>query len=147
MDFSKELDGTISKDTSTSSSNATPGQLSPFPGLFGAETRTDGKMDSAKHATTVEDAASVDSSDGECTLNTLSERIAKMNFHPSHPKFVGKSSGVLLVYEAFLTKHETDHQPFLLQQVRQTMARRPQFWTIAPVRIVHCAIHPICFQL
>lgn len=94
------------------------------------------KLNEVHFITNDEDSASAGSDDDDFPVNTISEQVANMKLNPNYPRYVGESSGARLIYDAFLTKHETLHNASMVERAKRLMKRRPQFWNMSPVRIL-----------
>lgn len=64
----------------------------------------------------------------------LSDHMKNLHIESSDNRFFGKSSGAMLIQAAIDLKHEyTGHQDLSIEGILG--ARRPEFWSIRPVRI------------
>lgn len=141
MDFARELDGTVVLTASPSPFSSTPQRHLPLPSFGAAFQPRETPSSNAGPVINPEDRPAGESSDEDFPVNKLSEQVSQLKLHPnypSYPRFSGKSSGIRLVYDAFMTKHETEPSSIMLERARTLMLRRPQFWTISPVRRIRC---------
>lgn len=67
---------------------------------------------------------------------SLSERLKRLKVDPISTRFIGKSSGAGIVLSAIALKKEFVGGPVLEQFERNMIARRPEFWCMAPVRTI-----------